>query len=294
MKHRAYQSALAALFLLSSCRSIESDKALQARAIEMTPSPVQLADAVPLPPPEPECINLPSCPADEPNDPYQCTLYRYAGKILWESQRLQAWGPTPCLAARALNDLACKEKLDGKQIGDIGCSPDPSGGRCPVPVTSCPESIKPSRCTARNYEQNELAWDQRPTAWARNECEARNKLNTIACQQGLNPESLTKIECEADVNPGLCPPPLPTCSIEHKEPTECLVSQIGDISLKKPWIAIGTSLCEAQYRLQFMACLFANSLNQLTPQKLGSMECRSLVVTAPPPQKEATPPANVP
>ncbi len=284
-------STVTVLLLLLSCRSTDP-KSHQLKALDTLPKPVQLAEAVPLPTPEPqfECMKSPDCPSDQPKNPYQCVLYRYKEQYLWEMERLQAWGSTPCEAMKAFAELTCKENKDAKFIQDVSCSPDSTGGRCPIPSNPCQETKKPSKCYAKSYEGQDLTWDQRPTAWGPNECEAKNRLAQLACRMGLNPDEFGKIECEADTNPGLCPPPTPRCSLEHKEPTECLVSQIGDISLKKPWTAIGTSACEAQYRLQQLACLFGNSLNQLTPQKLGSMECRGLVVTAPQAKPELTTP----
>jgi hypothetical protein len=278
------KGVLFALITVNACKS--QDSSLKATLVPpaepVVAQPEPEPAAVTTPPAQALCETLPSCPDDERKVPYQCVAYRYGGQLLWEGQRLYAWGSSLCLAKQALAQNACKEGKDLTQLGDVSCAPDPTMGSCPAPASSCPNTTKPSKCYAKAYKGQELNWEQRPTAWGRNECEARSKVAARACEQGFEPGSLSSITCEMDVNPGQCPPTPPNCSLDQKEPTECLVSQLGDIVLKKPWKAIGTSSCEAQQRLRDMVCRFSNPSNQLTPQQLGSIECRSLVGTGAP------------
>jgi hypothetical protein len=233
-----------ALTTLSACKSQDSSlkvsMAPTAEPIAAQAEGERLLAAAP--PASALCDTLPSCPEDERQVPYQCIAYRYGGQLLWEGQRLHAWGASLCQAQRELAQNACKEGKDLTQLGDVSCAPDPTMGSCPAPASSCPDTAKPSKCYAKTYKGQELGWEQRPTAWGRNECEARSQVAARACEQGLEPGSLGSITCEIDVNPGQCPPTPPDCPLDQKEATECLVSQLGDIVLKKPWKRLGPRL----------------------------------------------------
>lgn len=253
--------------------------------------PMELAAAAPLeaagetagPPlvaaeaPAISCGNIPECPDDARRTPYQCVAYRYAGQVLWEGQRLYGWGPNLCEAKRALAVATCGEGKNIAQVEDLSCAPDPSMGSCPVPPPNCPDTEKPRRCAAKSYQGQELPWDQRPTAWGKNECQTKYLVLVRACEQGFDPQALSEIRCEADAQPGLCPPAPPTCTLTEADPTECLVSSVGDKPLKKPWKTVGTSACEAQYRLQDLLCRYMDSAKPLTSDSLNGMECRSLL-----------------
>lgn len=223
------------------------------------------------------CSELPECSADGAREPYSCVAYRYDNKLLWEDQRIFSWGSGLCEAKKSLMGTACSQGKDLSKLADVSCSPDPSFGKCPASRPKCSSEEKPSRCMVKKYQGVELSWEQRPTAWGRNECEARHLLQVGACEQGLEIQDLNLISCEADTAPGQCPAPPPNCDLDQKDPTECTLSALGDTVFKKPWRAIGTSACEAQYRLQAMVCRFADSKRPLAQEKLKEFECRSLL-----------------
>jgi hypothetical protein len=225
-----------------------------------------------------ECRNLKDeCPAEERHLPYQCVAYRLAGKLLWQEERIYAWGPSLCQARQGLKVEACARKLSPSALGGIHCGPDATAEACPVARKNCPTQGKAARCVAGSYKNQDIPWSERPMAWAANECKARELMLVSACQRGLNPNDLGDISCIPDPAPGACPPTAPACDDTAAVPTVCQVSTIGDITLKKPWTAEGVTACEAQYRLKELACRFADGAKKLTPGQLGSMECRSLM-----------------
>ncbi|WP_141730889.1 hypothetical protein [Oligoflexus tunisiensis] len=225
-----------------------------------------------------ECDNLQDeCPTEERNLPYQCVAYRLAGKLLWQEERVYAWGPSLCQARQGLRAEACARKLSPAALGGIHCGPDATAESCPVVRKNCPKQGKAARCVARRYKDQDIPWSERPMAWAANECNARELMLVSACQRGLNPNDLGDISCIADPAPGACPPTAPACDDTTAVPTVCQVSTIGDITLKKPWTAEGVTACEAQHRLKELACRFADGAKKLTPEQLGSMQCRSLM-----------------
>lgn len=262
------------MVLLLACKTSSEPQTLAAaKAPELTETQAPAPTA-----PLSSCQNLQlNCPAEERKLPYQCVAYRLAGKLLWQEQRVYAWGASLCQARHGLLVEACAQKLDPAALGDIQCGPDSTGESCPLAQKTCPSEGKPARCTAKRYKNQEIPWSEQPAAWADNECKARAQMLVSACQRGLNPNELGDIACEADPIPGSCPPIAPDCEASAGVPTACQVSTIGDITFKKPWVAQGASACEAQFRLKELACRFADAAKKLTPEQLGSMECRSLI-----------------
>lgn len=274
-------SVFLALTLLSACKSNEPSIELSA-----APLPSSELEVAELPNPQtpvsapPSCDEIPPCNPGENNSPHQCVAYRYGGELLWDGQRFFAWGPNLCHAKRALAVAACKAGKDYTQLGDLSCAPDSSKGACPVAAPDCAPNDQAKRCYAKNYLGKELTWDQRPTAWGAGECQTKHLVLVRACEQGLDPTALSSIRCEADPQPGLCPPAPPSCSDQvdqERDPTECLLSSLGDSPLKKPWKALGTSSCEAQYRLRELLCRYSDTAKTLTLESLAGMECRSLL-----------------
>lgn len=263
-----------AISLLTACTTSSTPTTLAARKVSeaMQAGPEATVD------PMTSCQNLKTeCPAEERKLPYQCVAYRLGGKLLWQEERVYAWGPSLCQARHSLLVEACARKLEPTALGDIHCGPDSTTESCPVALKDCPAQGVASRCVANRYKDQEIPWSERPIAWGPNECKARDLMLVAACQRGLNPQELADITCAADAVPGACPPSAPLCDETAGEPTACQVSSIGDINLKKPWVAEGATACEAQFRLKQLACRFADSSKKLTPDQLGSMECRSLM-----------------
>lgn len=266
--------------LLSACKTsspaVELAAAKAPEAVTAGPNAKALvasADA-----PLTGCQNLKNnCPSEERHLPYQCVAYRLAGKLLWQEERVYAWGPSLCQARHSLLVKACADKIDPAGLDDIHCGPDSTAEACPMASKNCPAQGKASRCMAHRYKSQEIPWSEKPVAWAANECLAREMMLASACQRGLNPNDLGDISCEADPTPGSCPPTAPQCDEAASVPTACQVSTIGDITLKKPWTTQGATVCEAQFRLKELACRFADAAKKLTPEQLGSMECRSLI-----------------
>ncbi len=262
--------------LLPACKTNSTATSLAAaKAPEIAPAePVKVE-----PPPSPDdCQNLKAdCPIEERKLPYQCVAYRLAGKLLWQEERVYAWGTSLCQARHSLRVEACERKLNPAALGDIHCGPDSTAESCPLVRKNCPTQGIASRCVAKRYKNQEIPWSEQPVAWGINECKARELMLTSACQRGLNPNDLGDIACIADPTPGACPPTAPACDENSGVPTICQVSTIGDITFKKPWSAEGATACEAQYRLKELACRFADAAKKLTPEQLGSMECRSLM-----------------
>ncbi len=269
------------LHFLSACKSTSTPSSLAAAkaplelvAASTPPQKLQEVSDAPLP----SCQNLKAqCPDEERKLPYQCVAYRLAGELLWKESRVYAWGNSLCQARQSLLIQACAQKMEPAQLSEIHCGPDSTSGACPVIGKNCPSQGKATRCVASRYKNQEIPWSERPVVWASNECKARDMLLQSACQQGLDPNSLGDIACEADSNPGMCPPKAAACPEAGGVPSTCQVSTVGDITLKKPWVATGATACEAQYRLKELACRFADAAKKLTPDQLGSMECRSLI-----------------
>ena len=230
----------------------------------------------------PSCVSTPiRCPGEEKNLPYQCVAYRYKDIFLWDAQRVYAWGSSLCQTRKNLQAKACQKGLESQFLSDIDCTPDPTLGACQaLAPKSCSTTGTPTFCSVSQYHGQEIPWPEQPTAWGESECLAKNSLVAVACQRGLNPTDLGSLTCEANSSPKVCPPIPPICPESSPEPILCQVSSIGDVTFKQPWTAIGHSACEAEYKLQEMACRFNRTAKELTPLPLGSMECHSLV--APP------------
>lgn len=220
----------------------------------------------------------PLCPNEEKKLPFLCVAYRYEGRFLWETQRVYAWGTSLCKARQSLQAEACQKNIESSLLSEIHCNPDSSLDSCPAPLNkNCPGGGQASVCFATQYRDQDIPWTQQPLAWNDSECQARNALLTKACQLGLNPKNLGKITCQDNPNPTLCPPTPPTCLDTVSDPTLCQIKQSGDMKPEDVWTATGQSLCEAQYRLQELACRLNHSEKHPTPEQLGQMECRSLV-----------------
>ncbi len=262
--------------LLPACKTSSTPTSLAAAKVpEIAPEAPAKVEA---PPQQDDCQNLKAdCPIEERKLPYQCVAYRLAGKLLWQEERVYAWGASLCQARHSLQVEACERKLNPAALGDIHCGPDSTAESCPLVRKNCPTQGIASRCVAKRYKNQEIPWSEQPVAWGINECKARELMLMSACQRGLNPNDLGDIACIADPTPGACPPTAPACDENSGVPTICQVSTIGDITFKKPWSAEGATACEAQYRLKELACRFADAAKKLTPEQLGSMECRSLM-----------------
>ncbi len=284
------RSVVLALYLLTSCASDEavlelsaSSPVIASETVENSsdmPTEVRLAEVqLSEKSPNLSCSEIPACAVDEQKSPYQCVAYRYAGQLLWGSQRVYGWGKNLCEAKRSVATSACEAGKDLSQLSELSCSPDPSYGKCPPARPKCSTETKPNKCFATKYQGNELSWEQRPTAWGSNECEALYLIQVFACENGLDPEDLQNTVCADDLFPGQCPPALPTCDLDQREPTECVLSSVGSMVLKKPWRAIGTSACEARYRLEELICRFSDPKHPISLDEASQIECRALVGT---------------
>lgn len=277
---RPYHACL--LLLLFSCKSSElSERQTLAAQPILIPKEGDLPAAPPPPAPvrEPRCKpeDLPSCPAEAHRLPYRCTAYRYEGKLLASSRQLLSWGNNPCEAKKSLLKQACESNLDPDLLESVSCVPALNNAKCPVPAKACPATEKPTRCFARNYKDLDLDLINRPEAWGKNECEARQNLSIVACRNGLNQDDFGRIVCESEPTPELCPPQWTECAKNDDIPSQCLLSKIGSNLLKKPLKTIGTTACEARFRMQELACRHGSSANHLTKEDLGSMACLGLV-----------------
>lgn len=276
---RPYHACL--LLLLFSCKSSElpEHQTLAAQPLLLPKeSDAPTAPAAPPPVREPRCKaeDLPKCPADDTRLPYRCTAYRYGGKLLATSRQLLSWGENPCEAKKNLYREACDAKLDPEQMDSVSCVPTANIEKCSETPKSCPKTEKPTRCYARSYKDIELDLTSRPQAWGRNECEARQNLERIACRKGLEEDEFGRIVCEAEPSPQLCPPQWTDCPKEDDYPAQCSLTRIGSSLLKKPLKTIGTTACEARYRMQDLACRYGSTANHLTKEDLGSMACLGL------------------
>ncbi len=248
----------------------ESDENPEATAAHRPPAP--LAEA--LPPASEVCDPeaAPVCPAEEFNSPHRCVALSLNGQLLSDQEQVSAWAKTPCQAHRELFKIACANHLNYAQLDKISCHPDANEGNCPAALNDCPNKVTPTRCFAKSYEEQDLNWSSRPEAWGRNECDARNKLNKTACNLGLDPKALKAIRCEPEPSTLVCPPLWKNCDTQKSEFSECSLSRVGEIVLKKPLKAIGSSRCEATYRVQDLACRFQKA----EIKELAGVECRAL------------------
>jgi hypothetical protein len=281
---RPYRAVL--LLLLSSCKSSEPTDQQSLAAIQPMFA-VKEAESAAVPPEPSRDIrckesDTPACPEDH-HLPFRCIAYRYDGKLLDNKDQVISWGENPCEAKRNLHVQACANQLNPDQLDSVSCSPDSSNGKCPRVVKKCPSKVNPTRCFAQVYRDQDLDWSSRPQAWGKNECEARQNLEITACRNGLEQEEFGRILCEAEPTPALCPPQLQTCGKAEEIPAQCSLGSLGGRPLQKSLKTIGTSLCEARYRMQILACRMGSAANHLTPEDLGSMACLGLdgSVTAP-------------
>jgi len=214
----------------------------------------------------------PVCPLEEFSNPHRCVALSYSGQLLPEHEQVSAWADSACQAKVALFKMACANNLNYGQLDQISCHPDANEGSCPSEIKDCATKVSPTRCFAKSYDEQALTWTSRPEAWGRNECDARNKLNQKTCSLGLDPAALKTVTCEAEPSSLMCPPIWKNCVADASEFNECTLGKIGEVVLKKPIRAIGTSRCEATYRVQELACRFQKS----ELKDLGGIECKSM------------------
>lgn len=255
----------------------DTDSAREAAA--PTPAPVAEMSAVPLILVDPalsakECKaeDTPICPVEELEAPSRAVAVKYNGQLLADHEQVSAWGSSPCQAKLALFKAACSNHLNFALINEITIHPDANEADCPAAMSECDDSKSPSKCFAESYEEQDLAWSSRPQAWGANECDARNKLAKKACNLGINPKEMKAIRCEAEASAMLCPPIWKNCVAQENELSECKLSKVGEINLKKPLTAIGGSRCEATYRLQELACRYQKA----ELKDLAGIDCQPL------------------
>ena len=216
--------------------------------------------------------DAPVCPPEEYNNHTRAVAVKYSGQLLPDHEQVIAFGDSPCKVKQALYKAACANNLNYANITEVTFHPDANEADCPATPEECERTTAPTRCFAEAYGEQELNLSNRPEAWGSNECDARNKLMTTACNIGLNPKELKTVRCEAEQSVIICPPIFENCVVQENEMTECRLSKIGEINLKQTIKGIGNSRCEATYRVQELACRF-----QKSPLKdLAAVECQGL------------------
>jgi hypothetical protein len=239
--------------------------------VEMSAAPLILVDPA-LSAKECKAEDTPICPVEELEAPSRAVAVKYQGQLLPDHEQVSAWGSSPCQARLALFKAACSNHLNFALINEITIHPDANEADCPAAMSECDDSKSPSKCFAESYDEQELAWSSRPQAWGSNECDARNKLAKKACNLGINPKELKAIRCEAESSALICPPIWKNCAPQENELSECKLSKVGEINLKKPLTAIGSSRCEATYRLQELACRYQKG----ELKDLAGIDCQPL------------------
>ncbi|SMF67043.1 hypothetical protein [Pseudobacteriovorax antillogorgiicola] len=249
----ALYQLMAFLAMVSSCTTAEEKPPLKT---------LKKQDAIELPP---SCEQTVSCTDSAKNLPYMCQLE-------YQAQPLAAWGDSRCLAAQSLHRKLCILKADMKDLDAVSCVPDPSAGECPITPGFCTLEFRPSKCVALQYNQSNLDWNLRPTAWGSNPCVARKNLKIAACFQGLVPSLLSDIQCENDSTNGACPPKYDCLGAKY-ENTTCSISKLADTTLDEAWSVKAKHRCEATFKLKLKACRFANLDNKINPSDMGDIEC---------------------
>jgi hypothetical protein len=212
------------------------------------------------------------CDPDEKSNAQRCSLVQNNNLTIAEDQRLTARGESRCFAKAALETKLCEAKV--LQNGAlIECRPDATSiNECSVPLEVCDMSaMQATKCFAKEMGGDETAWTNRPEAWGRNECEARNNLKRKACDKGIPPSDIPTVACEREASPSICPPAQQNCLVQN-ELIECRIKKIGEIPLREPLKGVGFSACEASYRVKDLACRW----QRREIHDLNEVDCRSI------------------
>ncbi len=215
--------------------------------------------------------DAPVCPEEEHSNPFRCVVLKSTDSLLADSEQIVGYGTSPCQARREAFLKACSAKIAVKAPEQISCHPFANEGECPAKLEDCDSTEEPSRCFATAYDDEKLNEMNRPEAWGKNECEARNALKTLACGKGLNPTKIKPVVCEKEKSAQVCPPHWRNCVIQKDEYTVCSLKAIGAETLHKPIEALGANRCEATYRVVEAAC----RLQKEPMTTLSGIECKS-------------------
>ncbi|MES2746219.1 MAG: hypothetical protein V4655_12380 [Bdellovibrionota bacterium] len=213
-----------------------------------------------------------TCDTDEKSNAHRCSLVQNNNQTIAEDDQISAHGDSRCFANAKLKAKLCEAKIPQK-FALIECKPDAiSPEECSAPLANCDAAItQPTKCFARDMDSTEIAWTNRPEAWGKNECEARNNLKKKACDKGVAPSEIRSIACEKEASPAVCPPMQQNCLVQN-ELIECRIKRIGDIPLKEALKSIGFSTCEATYRVKDLACRWQRK----EISDLNEVDCRSI------------------
>ena len=220
-----------------------------------------------------EMISANSCNSDEPSNPFRCSLTQNNKLLIPDSKQLHAWGDSRCFAQHSLKSQLCRAKviING---GSITCHPDTTPPEeCSLPLENCdaaPAGL--TKCFAKEIDSTEVAWTHRPESWGKSECEARNNLRKNACSRGIAPSEIKTVACVKEVSPAVCPPIQQNCLVQENDLVECQIRKIGDIPLLEALKGMGSSTCEASYRVKDLACRWQRK----EISDLNDVECRSV------------------
>ncbi|RZA24580.1 MAG: hypothetical protein EOP10_09440 [Proteobacteria bacterium] len=153
-----------------------------------------------------------ACNADEKSNAHRCSLVQNNNQTIAEDDQISAHGDSRCFATAKLKAKLCEAKISQK-LALIECKPDAiPPEECSAPLENCDVAIaQPTKCFAKDMDSTEIAWTNRPEAWGKNECEARNNLKRKACDKGVAPSEMKSIACEKEASPAVCPPLQQNC-----------------------------------------------------------------------------------
>jgi hypothetical protein len=110
------------------------------------------------------------------------------------SEFIHGWGNNECLAKQAVVAQACELKLESRSLKQILCTPDPSEGRCPPETVFCTADFDPMECKLVKYDNQEVG-EMKLVSSGSNRCVALQGLALSACQNNLDPNKLTEVNC---------------------------------------------------------------------------------------------------
>lgn len=128
--------------------------------------------------------------------PVMCKLHIEATERE-NADTIYAWAENPCEGRKKINELLCERKILGNIKANLDCIPDSTEGMCPITaVPDCDKNLsEPTECTMTSYNDAPVGKEFQIAAKGSNKCFALYQLQIKACQQNLNPNLITNIEC---------------------------------------------------------------------------------------------------
>jgi hypothetical protein len=133
-------------------------------------------------------------------DPAFCYVTEYDQQPIKDKYSLKYWGSNNCDSTRGLYEKVCKLNLSLQKIGKVICIPDATNGHCPV-KKKCKDNVQKQAytCQPKKYGSQHIKNVDKFISRGASECQARNRLNSAACSENLDPSLLGDVECKPDL-----------------------------------------------------------------------------------------------